>query len=294
VAVPWARLGALSAGRLVLGTLAFVLAVGLPAPGVASTTAIPPCHETAGRLLVASFPSRIAGGAVPYRIYLPPCYASSGRRYPYLILLHGWPGDAGTWTRDLHVDAALTAGIRTHTLPPMVVVMPDGGGPEQSGTVAPGRSFESEIVSELMPAIQHRWCVQAVPPGRAIGGISRGGWWALLTAFREPSLFTAVGGHSPYLEVISPDSAFDVDTLARSVPLPPAGALRLWLDAGAEDYARPGTERLVAVLRSRRLRFAYTVFPGDHDDAYWARHESQYLAFYGATWPKSAAALPRC
>jgi enterochelin esterase-like enzyme len=279
------------ARRLTRCLLALVIAVLVAPPMVSAAST---CAQLHGQVLTATFTSAIAGKAVPYRIYLPPCYASSDRRYPYLILLHGWPGDAGTWTRDLHVDAALDAGINAGTLAPMVVVMPDGGNTETSGTVTPGDSFESEVLNELMPAVQHRWCVQSSRAGRALGGLSRGGWWALEIGFRHPTVFSTVGGHSPYLFVKSPWPAFDVAQLARSVPLPPVGSLRLWLDAGTTDYVRPGVEQLVAILRARGVRFSYHVYPGDHEDAYWAQNAPAYLAFYGAAWPKSPAKLPAC
>jgi enterochelin esterase-like enzyme len=124
------RLLAGPARPCLLTLVAVALALGTPPITRAGDT----CGQLHGSVLTASFVSAIAGRSVPHRIYLPPCYASSDRRFPYLVLLHGWPGDAGTWTRDLHLDAALDAGIAEGTLAPMVVVMPDGGQTETSGT----------------------------------------------------------------------------------------------------------------------------------------------------------------
>jgi enterochelin esterase-like enzyme len=87
---------------------------------------------------------------------------------------------------------------------------------------------------------------------------------------------------------------FDVLQLARTVPLPPGGSLRLWLDVGTTDYVRPTVERLASILRARRVQFAYHVYPGDHENALWARHAAAYLAFYGAAWPRSLSKLPVC
>src|SRR5579864_2217845 len=64
-----------------------------------------------GQVLDATFDSKITHGTVTYRVYLPPCYWQTNRRYPYIILLHGSDGDQTEWTDRLHIDLALDQGI---------------------------------------------------------------------------------------------------------------------------------------------------------------------------------------
>jgi enterochelin esterase-like enzyme len=251
------------------------------------------CPQSHGTLEDVTVVSRIAG-RVPVRVYLPPCYRTSQRAYPLLVLLHGWPGNYTDWTSELDLNGNLDAGIRTGSLPPMVVAMPDGGVPETRQPRSATGTFEAEIMTEVLPAVEARFCVSRRPADHAIGGFSRGGWWALEIAFRHPMAFAAVGGHSAFLYDDAAAPPFDPYVLARSVPLPPAGTLRLWLDAGLDDYARPGLGPLLATLAGRHVSFSYHVWPGDHEPSYWRAHVAAYLAFYGRTWPRVSAGLGIC
>jgi len=71
---------------------------------------------------VDTFPSIVAGGEnLRYRVYVPPCYQESGRRYPYLILLHGAASREDQW-ENLGVTLAADQGFTLGVLPPMIIV----------------------------------------------------------------------------------------------------------------------------------------------------------------------------
>jgi poly(3-hydroxybutyrate) depolymerase len=198
-----------------------VSSVATGGPASAST-----CSQVRSTLEDIVLTSRIAG-RVPVRVYLPPCCAAIGRAFPLSILLHGSPGSFTDWTTELGVNVAFDAGIRSGSLPPMIVAMPDGGVPETQQPYAASGTFEAEIMTELLPALERRFCISGRPADHAIGGFSRGGWWALEIAFRHPSAFAAVGGHSAFLYAGAGAPPFDPYVLARSVTLPPGGPLRL-------------------------------------------------------------------
>jgi enterochelin esterase-like enzyme len=268
-------------------------------------TALPPtetptatpwvCSEKQGQILTLSFNSKIAKTEVHYRAYLPPCYTETTRRYPYVILMHGSDADHTQWTEQLGVQNALEAGLAVKALPPMVLIMPEGGDLANTNTFRDGASWESLVITELMPEIEKNFCTWNAREGRAIGGISRGGFWAFEIAFRHPDLFGAIGGHSPFFDPQNALPAYNPLSLAKTVQFPPGGQPRIWLDLGKDDYARPNVEVFQKTLANRGIDPGYTMNPeGQHDGAYWAAHVAEYLAFYGQTWPRDPQDLPSC
>lgn len=264
-----------------------------PRPVAALPTAtVPPCYETEGRLFESAFNSAITGELVAYNIYLPPCFFESGRRYPYLILLHG-SGYTMTQWQDLDIQTVLDTGINDKSLAPMVVVMPAGGIPQEDNTFAAGTSYEDMLLNELIPTLEQNFCLLNNRAGRALGGISRGGFWAFSIAFRHPDLFAAVGGHSPFF---APDNAPPShNPLALAENAPGIETLRIYLDNAQSDSAGPNIILLSNTLRGRNVAHDYAIQPvGGHDNDYWAEHLPAYLAFYGESWIKEVAGLPSC
>ncbi|MCS7282006.1 MAG: alpha/beta hydrolase-fold protein [Anaerolineae bacterium] len=254
-----------------------------PSPGLSVMSVNPFCADGTGRVEVGSYPSRITGQSMPYRIYLPPGYDTSSAVYPVVYLLHGYPYNDTHWDR-LGADEAASAGICSGTYPPFLIVMPFCGSSPDSifvRTSGGDYSVEGLIVNELIPHIERTYRTWGTREGRAIGGISRGGVWALEIAFRRPDLFAAVGAHSPALSVNYPLPSYDPYRLARE---PAVATLRIWLDAGDRDWAWAGANRLHQILAEQGVPHDFVVAPGEHADAYWAQMMPVYLDFYTADW----------
>jgi enterochelin esterase-like enzyme len=252
------------------------------------------CNEVAGRLVDDTFKSAVSGQTVKYRVYLPPCYWQTARRYPVVVLMHGSDTDQTFWTDDLRANTALDAGIRSGTLPPMILVMP-GGDIIANTNVFRSKSYEMLLLNELVPLVDRSLCTWGTRAGRAIGGISRGGFWAFLVAFRHPDLFNAVGGHSPFFDSGNAPPDYNPLNLAQTVKFPAQLQPRIWIDAGKDDYARPNIEVFRTSLEARNIDPGYTMYPtGQHTASYWASHVSEYLDFYGKDWPRQVEALPSC
>jgi enterochelin esterase-like enzyme len=272
-----------------------------PPPTATPTVASPllptlePCDELTGRVINNGFTSQLAGGEVPYRVYVPPCFFQTLRRYPYVILLHGSGFDFTQWTDEVGIQLVLDQriGSDVNPLPPMVIVMPEGGELQESNFFEAGQSFEDLILNELIPEIERQFCVWTTADGRAIGGISRGGFWATSIAFRNPDMFSAIGGHSPfYVDDNAPPTHNPLD-LANTVDA--TTPLRIYLDNARSDIGGENVIRLSNILRANGVQHTYEISPtGGHDNAYWAAHVSDYLDFYGRDWPVDAAQLPSC
>jgi enterochelin esterase-like enzyme len=257
-----------------------------PLPTASPTSGPPPSPTAtsaplAGRVEAGTYPSVVTGQTESYRIYLPPGYDQVDRRYPALYLLHGWPYDESHWD-NLGVDEAADAAIVGGTLSPFIIVLPGADAEGLYVTTSGGAgSFEEQLVNELMPHVDATFRTVQTRDARAIGGISRGGVWALEIAFRHPDAFAIVGAHSPALSANRAPPAYDPFTLINQ---PGVEGLRIYLSAGDLDWARPATEQLHQALDARGIANQFVVHAGAHVDPLWADHIPEYLAFYAAGW----------
>lgn len=248
----------------------------------------PPCLIP-GRIETGALNSFVAGEPMNYRIYLPPCYGLDGHVYPALYMLGGNIHDESIWDT-LGLDEAAETAIDDGRLPPLLIVMPDNGWLANTTTSGPN-SYEGFVVNELIPYVETTYCGWPEREGRAVGGLSRGGYWSLMMAFRRPALFGSVGAHSPAL----------IDSHAGPAEEPAAtGAtndldnLRIWIDIGERDpyliAALPVHESLTAA----GVAHEWNVKAGTHEEAYWRANLVEYLTWYTARWMMSRDALPLC
>lgn len=218
-----------------------------------------------------------------YRVILPPCYDST-LRYPYILLLHGSDTTHTLWDQ-LGIDEALAVGIALNRMPPVVLVLPDGGDIANLDRFDTSDSYENLLLNGLMPIVEADYCLQNSGEGRAIGGISRGGFWAYTIGFRHPDQFTAIGGHSPvfYYSGYIPNAHNPltvIETLTPTDQIP-----RLWIDRGINDWWAYNIDLMGPLLQQQNLAATVTIYPtGTHDNAYWRSHLNEYLAFYTADW----------
>ncbi len=261
----------------------FVLFIGLLLL-VNAVQSQPPACDQPGTVQRLTYQSFLLGQEMFYSVYLPPCYDESAAPYPVAYLMHGSNEDDGHWLR-LGLQEELDAAIRNGELPSFVVVLPFGN------VIANRNRFDAIswgniFLQELMPDAEGRLNIQTTQAGRAIGGISRGGFWAYQIAFRQPTLFSAVGGHSAFFDLHHAPE--DQNPLHLALSAPGLGAMRLWLDYGAEDFAAPGLDEMHSRLRERGLEHTFMQYDeGQHNNAYWSAHLGEYLGFYAESWQRS-------
>lgn len=240
------------------------------------------CGETAGRTERQSYRSFIATTTMHYTVYLPPCYDTTDvDEYPTVYLMHGSAQYDDHWLQ-LGLDDELNAAITAGELPPMIAVLPYGEWIANENRFD-RLSFGNVFLEELMPAVEDAYRVSTRRDTRAIGGISRGGFWAYSIAFRHPDLFEAVGGHSAFFDPFHAPS--DHNPLDLALNAPDIDTLRIWLDRGKDDYAYPGLDQMGTHLVERGLDHTYIIHDeGEHDGRYWRAHVREYLDFYAAGW----------
>jgi enterochelin esterase-like enzyme len=146
-------------------------------------------------------------------------------------------------------------------------------------------------IENLLPFVEMKFCVLRSASGRSIGGISRGGYWALEIAFRQPEMFGAVSGHSSHLRFETDPARYNPLATYAEADL---SAMRIWLDRGETDFLRPGQDQLHERLLAAGITHDYRVNPGGHNDAYWAEHMAEYVDWHAALWPRERTAYPAC
>jgi len=242
-----------------------------------------------GYFFRSRFPSDVGGQWREYHAYLPPCYGHDGRVYPVVYLIHGSVQTDSHWL-DLGLARVIDEGIASGQYPPFIAIMPFSG---PLGNMSSGgeNSIEGITVNNLMPFIERYYCTWNERPGRTIGGISRGGYWALEIAFRQAELFSAVSGHSSHLRYETDSAKYNPLATYAMVDLTD---MRIWLDRGETDFLRAGQEQLHESLSESRIRHEYLINPGGHSDAYWAEHLQEYVDWHAEEWPLDRAIYPLC
>ncbi len=128
-------------------------------------------------------------------VYLPYRYKSSGLNYPVLYLLHGPIGDENSWLSDGHIRRTVDALIANGKIPPCIVIMPS----HFNAWWVDGNRESSETVffKELIPTVDQEYRTINNRSGRAVGGVSAGGYGTVLYVFKHPEMFAAAAALSP-------------------------------------------------------------------------------------------------
>lgn len=260
---------------------------------------VPNVQAQTASVETVQFQSKLTNATLPYNVILPPDYrASRATRYPVLYLLHGFGGHYSDWVTHANV-ADYAAQYR------MIVVMPEGnnGWYTDSAGVATGK-YESFILKELIPDVQKRYRTIEARYGRAIAGLSMGGYGALKFGLKTPETFAFVGSLSGALAAATwteddlknlkaiRDSVFsvfgsvgsetrkanDIYVIARGLSAARVAALPyIYLDCGTEDFLVGLNQQFAALLREKKIPHEYRELPGDHNWAYWDQQVPEIL-----------------
>ena len=137
-------------------------------------------------------------------VYTPAGYETSGKRYPVFYLLHGMGGDENAWSELGRTAQILDNLIAQGKAKPMIVVMTNGNAALEAesslGFAAPSMnlpktmegSFETAF-PDVVKFIDKTYRTQANKRGRAIAGLSMGGYHSMHISKQYPDMFDYVG-----------------------------------------------------------------------------------------------------
>jgi S-formylglutathione hydrolase FrmB len=141
---------------------------------------------------IVEFAGESVGRKMKYNIVLPEKYDQTTDHYPVLYLLHGLTSNYTAWA-----FMGVPRYARSYDL---IVVMPDVG---NSWYVNWAKSddgqknnWEDFIVKDLIGHVDSTYRTIAKREGRAINGLSMGGYGGLMLGLKHPDMFCSIGSHS--------------------------------------------------------------------------------------------------
>ncbi|GAB4467519.1 MAG: hypothetical protein OHK0029_39470 [Armatimonadaceae bacterium] len=211
--------------------------------------------------------------------------------YPTLYLLHGLSDDHTIWLRRTSIERYV-ADL------PLIVVMPDGG----RGfccDAEEGFQFGTALGVELVDRIDRTFPTKAERTGRALAGLSMGGYGSLRLALTYPDRFAAAVSHSgalgfgngtkghdgnPYTpefqRILGPDpTGGPNDLFALVEAFEPDNLPAMRIDCGTEDFLIEPNRRFHAHLENLKISHEYEEHPGAHTWDYWDLHIQDTLKF---------------
>lgn len=212
--------------------------------------------------------------------------------FPVLYLLHGLSDDHTAWTRRTSIERYL------HDVP-LIVIMPNGERGWYTDAVNnPNAAFETFITRDLVGFVDGMLNTIAERRGRAIAGLSMGGYGAFKLALKHPDLFCAAVSFSGALDMQArmdnmPERSAeytitfggriagtqeDVFTLLRQAD--PDTRPALWMSCGTDDFLIDDNRRAHKLMESLNIPHFYREDPGfAHGWNYWDLMIQEALTF---------------
>lgn len=239
----------------------------------------------------ATFCSASLKREMHYSVMLPAGYQQGNRHYPVLYLLHGLYGNHMDWvsrTRLTQYAEAL----------PVIIVMPDAGDSWYTNSASVSEDkYEDYILKDLIAEVDAKYRTINARHGRAVAGLSMGGYAAMKFALRRPDLFAMAGSLSgafnapldadetpEYRDQLikvfgergsrtrSENDIFHLVELANPASLP-----YLFVTCGTADQFLSTNRKFAAALQAKKIAYEYHEMPGGHSWVYWDGHIRDFM-----------------
>jgi enterochelin esterase-like enzyme len=267
---------------------------GSSAPTAQPTPNVPVLRLIAGQLFDLTI------GGHPVDVYLPGMYlAAPTLSFPVLYLLHGTPGDQNEWLDGGDVEGVFDQLIANGTVPPMIVVLPNGNETYANDTEWGNSSYgqvESWLVNQVVPSITSQYRTLGATY-RGIAGLSSGGYGAVNIALQNPSVFGWAGSYSGYFVGRSAifGNAWKANSpLYTAAGLPSSERFPLYLGAGSQDYTYgPDTTQFASALKAMGWTdYDLQMVPGGHGWQAWDAELADSMTWLGELWGQTPWTTP--
>ena len=247
------------------------------------------------RLYVSS--AALGGRTQPVDVYLPPGYAAHPqRRYGVMYLLHGMPGRPGAFLETVRMGVVEDELVALHRARPLILVMPFGStgsftDKEWANGIGRNAGWATFLSRDIVQAIDRRFRTVPSARGRALAGLSEGGYGALNIGLHDPREFGVLESWSGYaraddigVDLRPPPPAAAGEQPARHARRRRAGAsARRTSSSGSTAAATTASARRTPPSRARSpqtgVAHRFRVVRGGHNWALWRGNAADaYLA----------------
>jgi len=214
-------------------------------------------------------------------VYTPPEYDKNPKqKYPVFYLISGTTDTEETWFKVGKANLILDNLIAEGKAKPMIIVMPygnieariaeqkgglkpaDPAGRESEEAIARSKTFERDLVDNLIPYIEKNYRVIANSENRAIGGFSRGGGQTLRTGFGNMDKFAWICCYSAYLTNTELERNFK--EVVENPKLTNQKLKLLWVSVGNEDFLYKQTTEFIDYLKTKNINHKTLISTGGH------------------------------
>jgi enterochelin esterase-like enzyme len=225
------------------------------------------------------------GGTTHALVVLPPDYETSHRRYPVVYFLHGLPAGPSAYRSNTWLTQLVSR------IGSFIVVEPQGA---RSGDRDPeyidwgsGRNWSTYMTRELPHYVDTHFRTIRSRSGRAIVGLSAGGYGAAMLGFNHLDEFAAVESWSGYFHATDP-------TGKSAIPAPSWANVHNLIWSLRADVHKRATfigfyvgradpifvaenEQLDRELKAAGVSHTFALYPGGHDTKLWSSHAAAWL-----------------
>ena len=247
--------------------------------------------------------SSIFGEIRNYRIFFPPGYSNSSKRYPVIYFLHGWSqryfGDAGQNLEEFDKGSDnngdnIANFVFTHDV---IVVKSDGYNrapnekyylrPYNIGPVETSRQFPI-YYPELVDYIDAHYKTIADRQHRAISGLSMGGFMTFWIGGKYPDLFCAAGSFCGSPEFIVGPKDFPVEYRHLDMFKNYTG-MNVRLNYGDKDFIRSYHKDMNRIWPQIMDNYQYKIYNAEHSTC----GLGEMFSFLVASFQNTPARPPR-
>jgi enterochelin esterase-like enzyme len=234
----------------------------------------------------------LGGKLLRFESYVPAGYATSGKRYPVVYFLHGLPSAGNAYRQLRFVEDALTSLGR-----PAILIAPqgarDGDSDPEYLDLGKGRNWDTALTVELPRIVDARF--RSIPSrrGRALIGLSAGGYGAMHLGLEHLGRYSVIESWSGYFHPTDPSGTRSLDLgsstdnddanvhrqLARlQVQLRSLPAFIAFYVGRDDGRFAAENEVLNQELSRAGIEHVFRLYAGGHDNALWRRNAPQWLA----------------
>ena len=237
-------------------------------------------------------PSTALRDQMGLRVYLPPEYHRTTKRYPVIYFLHGLPASSSAYRSTDFLRRAMSTLGR-----PAIVVAVQGardGEPDSEYLDSgPGHNWETAVATEAVRFVDAHLRTIVSRKGRAIVGVSAGGYGAVLIGLHHLGAFSVIESWSGYFHPtdITGTVGLDLGSDEKNAHASAHTFVSLlrrrfadkatWLGfyVGSDDKRfRPENQQLDEELAEARVPHLFRIYPGAHTQSLWSLHAHAWLA----------------